>query len=188
MSYDNNVKFPEVHLEYPGWVRRKVDWLRPRFGDRDRMRTALDVAHENVLQTGGLPFGAAIFDDTTGMLLAVGMNCVDACGSSVMHAEVVAIMLTQAKLGRTDLGPPGKCALYSSCEPCVMCLGAILWSGIPRVVWSARQDDADRAGFPTGLSSEPLIEQMRNGGITLDAAVLRDEGRALLDSNRQRRS
>jgi tRNA(Arg) A34 adenosine deaminase TadA len=188
MSYENNVRFPEVHLEYPGWVRRKVDWLRPRFGDRDRMRVALDVARENAMQTGGAPFGAAVFDDTSGMLISIGMNCVASCGTSVMHAEIVAIMMAQKKLGMAALPDSPPCSIDSSCEPCPMCLGAVLWSGARRLVWGALRDDALRAGFDPGPALQPLFERLGNDDIALVSGALRDEAREILEVNRPRRA
>ena len=188
MSYDNNVRFPELLLEYPGWVRRKVDWLRPALGDRDRIRVALDVAHENVMQGSGAPFGAAIFEQHTGVLLAVGMDRVDALRSSTLHAAITAIMFAQAKLATTRLASSthGSWSLYASAEPCTMCMAAIFQSGITRVVWSALHEDAARTGFNYHAALPQLLDYMRVHGIDTLPAVLRDEGRALLHSCRRR--
>ena len=106
-SYDNNVRFPEIHLDYPGWVRRKVDWLRPFAGDRDRIRVAIDVARENVLQGSGGPFGAAIFEEESGRLVAIGINRVVPLNNSVLHAEVFGFMMAQATLGSFTLAAEG---------------------------------------------------------------------------------
>jgi tRNA(Arg) A34 adenosine deaminase TadA len=188
MSYDNGVRFPEVKIEYPGWVRRKVDWLRPRAGDRDRMRVAIDIATENVLQGSGGPFGAAIFEAATGKLVAVGMNRVVPLNNSTLHAEVFAFMMAQAVLESFTLGgnsrPPH--VLYSSCEPCAMCLGAALWSGVSRVVWSALREDANRLGFDEGPVFPESHAYLTERGIALDGGVLRDEGREVLELYRGR--
>ena len=183
MSYENNVRFPEIAIEYPGWVRRKVDWLRPQAGDRDRMRVAIDVARENVLQGSGGPFGAAIFEEDTGRLVAVGMNRVVPLNNSVLHAEVFAFMMAQAVRGSYTLGGDAQPVhvLYTSCEPCAMCLGAPLWSGVRRVVWSALREDANRLSFDEGPVFPESYEYLRARGIDFEGGVLREEGREILE-------
>jgi tRNA(Arg) A34 adenosine deaminase TadA len=187
-SYDNNLRFPEIHLEYPGWVRRKVDWLRPYAGDRDRTRVAIEVARENVLQGSGGPFGAAIFEEDSGRLVAVGVNRVVPLNNSVLHAEVFAFMMAQAALGSFTLAADGMPShtLYSSCEPCAMCLGAAQWSGVRRVVWSAMRDDARRLNFDEGPVFPESYEYLRERGMSFDGGVLRDEGRSVLEEYRSK--
>jgi tRNA(Arg) A34 adenosine deaminase TadA len=183
VGYENNVAFPSIAIEYPGWVRRKVDWLRPRLGDRDRMRVAIDVACENVLQGSGGPFGAAIFEEETGRLIAVGVNLVVPLNNSCLHAEMVAFMMAQAARGSFTLGGADQPAhaLYTSCEPCAMCLGATLWSGVRRVVWSALREDANRLSFDEGPVFPESYEYLRARGIDFAGGVLRDEGRDVLE-------
>src|SRR5688572_8432793 len=84
------VIFPEVTMEYPGWVRRQVDWTRTYPGQRDRMRVALAIARLNVEQKTGGPFGAAVFEAETGRLISIGMNQVIALSSTLFHAEMMA--------------------------------------------------------------------------------------------------
>lgn len=175
-------EFPELKIEYPGWARRQVDWRREYHGDRDRMRVALAVAEQNVLQKSGGPFGAAIFETATGRLVSVGMNLVVPLNNSTLHAEIVAFMMAQARLGSYSLGAaglPGH-ALYTSCEPCAMCLGATLWAGVHRVAWSASREDAKRLGFDEGPVFPESYEYLRERGIEFAEGVLREEGRAVL--------
>lgn len=174
--------FPSLSIEYPGWARRHIDWQRPLHGDRDRMRVALEVARENILQRTGGPFGAAIFEEESGRLVSVGMNQVVPLSNSVLHAELVAFMMAQARLGTYTLRAEGLPAhvLYTSCEPCAMCLGATLWAGVQRVVWSAGREDADRASFDEGPVFPESYEYLRARGIEFQGGVLREEGREVL--------
>lgn len=187
-NYDSNVQFPEIHIDYPGWVRRKVDWLRPHPGDRDRMRVAIELARENVLQGSGGPFGAAIFEEDSGRLVAIGINRVVPLNNSSLHAEVFAFMMAQAVRGSFTLGGDDmpSHALYTSCEPCAMCLGATLWSGVRRVVWSALREDANRISFDEGPVFPESYDYLRARGIEFEGGVLRDEGRAVLEEYRAR--
>lgn len=70
--------------------------------------------------------------------------------------------------------------LYSSCEPCAMCLGAILWSGVPRVVYAARREDAEAIGFDEGPVFPASVAYLRDRGIVLEPGPLREEAAAVL--------
>lgn len=146
------------------------------------MRVALTCARENVLRGTGGPFGAAIFDADSGRLVSVGVNLVVPLNNSSLHAEIVAFMMAQAALGTYTLQsadlPPHE--LYTSCEPCAMCLGAVLWSGVRRVVWSATRDDADSISFDEGPVFAASYEYLRARGIEFRGGVLRDDGRDVL--------
>ena len=180
--------FPELRIDYPGWVRRHVDWRCELHGDRDRMRVALDLARENVLQRTGGPFGAAIFEAGSGRLVSVGLNQVVPLHNSALHAELMAFMMAQARVGSYTLRAEGLPAhvLYTSCEPCAMCLGGALWAGVVRVVWSAAREDAGRAGFDEGPVFPESYEYLRARGIDFRGGVLREEGREVLQLYRGR--
>lgn len=182
-----NETFPEVRIDYPGWARRHIDWQRAYHGDRDRMRVAIEVARENVLQKTGGPFGAAIFEEPGGLLVSVGMNLVVPLQNSTLHAEIVAFMMAQARRASYTLGAEGMPAhvLYTSCEPCAMCLGATLWSGVTRVVWSATREDANRISFDEGPVFAESYAYLRARGLEFEGGVLRDEGREALQLYRQ---
>lgn len=175
-------RMPHLRIACPPWVDELLDWDRTYEDDEARMRVALACARENVLRQTGGPFGAAIFDHTTGRLVAVGVNLVVPLNNSSLHAEIVAFMMAQSVLGtytlqRNDLRPH---ELYTSCEPCAMCLGAVLWSGVRRVVWSALREDADSISFDEGPVFTASYDYLRARGITFDGAVLRAEGRDVL--------
>lgn len=101
----------------------------------------IQLATENVAQGGG-PFGALIVRD--GALIAEGQNRVTASLDPTAHAEVVAIRSACQAVGDFSLAGA---VLYTSCEPCPLCLSAALWARVDRIVFAADRDDAARGGF-----------------------------------------
>ena len=110
-------------------------------GHEDFMRQAIALAEENI-RNGGGPFGAVIVKD--GKVVATGANRVTANNDPTAHAEVSAIRAACTKLGTFDLSG---CVIYTSCEPCPMCLGAIYWAHIDKIYYGANQYDAARIDF-----------------------------------------
>lgn len=110
-------------------------------GHDDFMRQAIALAVENV-KNGGGPFGAVIVKD--GRVVATGVNRVVPNNDPTAHAEVNAIRAACVKLGTFNLSG---CVLYTSCEPCPMCLGAIYWAHIDKIYYGATQYDAAAVGF-----------------------------------------
>jgi len=105
------------------------------------MRQAIELAIDNVRRGGG-PFGALVEKD--GVVVATGVNQVTRHNDPTAHAEVVAIREACRVIGSFQLAG---CHLYTSCEPCPMCLGAIYWARPARVFFAATHDDAAAAGF-----------------------------------------
>ena len=105
------------------------------------MREAIRLSDENV-KNGGGPFGAVIVKN--GEIIATGVNRVTANNDPTAHAEVSAIRAAGQKLGTFDLSG---CDIYTSCEPCPMCLGAIYWAHLDRMYYACNKDDAADAGF-----------------------------------------
>lgn len=105
------------------------------------MRRAIALAVENV-KNGGGPFGAVVAKD--GEIVAEGVNRVTANHDPTAHAEVSAIRAAARALGDFNLSG---CEIYSSCEPCPMCLGAIYWAHLDRLYYGGTQRDAAKAGF-----------------------------------------
>lgn len=105
------------------------------------MRYAIRLASENV-ENGGGPFGAVIAKD--GEILATGVNRVTANCDPTAHAEVSAIRAAAQRLGTFDLSGY---EIYTSCEPCPMCLGAIYWAHLDKIYYGNNKDDAARIGF-----------------------------------------
>ena len=107
----------------------------------DFMRQAIALAVENI-KNGGGPFGAVIVKD--GKVVATGANRVTANNDPTAHAEVSAIRAACTKLGTFDLSG---CVIYTSCEPCPMCLGAIYWAHLDKIYYGANQYDAAEIDF-----------------------------------------
>lgn len=105
------------------------------------MRKAIELSIRNVAEGGG-PFGAVIAKD--GEIIATGVNRVTAEHDPTAHAEVSAIRAASKKLGTFDLSG---CEIYTSCEPCPMCLGAIYWARLDRMYYGNDKHDAAAVGF-----------------------------------------
>jgi guanine deaminase len=106
------------------------------------MRQAIDLAVENVRTLRGGPFGALVVKD--GQLIATGVNAVTSSNDPTAHAEVMAIRNACRVLGSFQLS---RCQIYTSCEPCPMCLGAIYWARPERFYFACRREDAATHGF-----------------------------------------
>lgn len=174
---------PVVHIEYPPWVNEVIDWERPYHSDEDRMRLAIAVAKENVERGTGGPFGAAIFETLSGRLVSVGMNSVVRLNNCTLHGEMVAFMMAQQRVGSYTLNAPmlPRHELYTSCEPCAMCLGTTLWSGVQRVVYGATREDATILNFEEGPVFPESYKYLEDRGIEIVRQVMRDEARAILE-------
>jgi tRNA(Arg) A34 adenosine deaminase TadA len=179
---------PVVHIEYPDWVDEVIDWEKPYHSDNDRMRLAIAVAQENVDRGTGGPFGAAIFESVSGRLVSVGMNSVVRLNNCTLHGEMVAFMMAQQRIGSYTLNSPllPRHELYTSCEPCAMCLGTTLWSGVQRVVYAATREDASILNFEEGPVFPESYKYLEDRGIEIVRNVMRDEGRAVLELYRSR--
>lgn len=110
--------------------------------DRKFLLEAIALAKEGVEKGAGGPFGCVIVKD--GMIVGKGHNQVTSTNDPTAHAEVMAIRDACAKLGAYQLTG---CDLYTSCEPCPMCLGAIYWARPRRVIYACTRDEAAGAGF-----------------------------------------
>jgi len=119
----------------------------------DFMARAIQLAVENVLSGQGGPFGAVIVKD--GNILAEGANRVTLTNDPTAHAEVLAIREACKKLGLFELT---SCDLYTSCEPCPMCLGAIYWARLSRVYFGGLAADAAHAGFDDSFIYREIAE------------------------------
>lgn len=179
---------PIIHIEYPSWVDELIDWNRAYGADHDRMRLAIEVARANVERGTGGPFGAAIFESVSGKLVSVGMNSVVRYDNCTLHGEMVAFMMAQRRVGSFTLKSAGlpRHELYTSCEPCAMCLGTTLWSGVERVVYGATREDASLLNFEEGPVFPESYKYLEDRGIEIVRNVLRDEARAILELYRSR--
>ncbi|MES2919767.1 MAG: nucleoside deaminase [Pseudomonadota bacterium] len=159
------------------------DWLNPAdppvfAGEEEAMAYAVELSRRNVAEGGG-PFAALVLD-AQGCLVTAGVNRVVDQGNSVLHAEMVALMLAQQKLGTHDLRRAGELTLITSCAPCAMCLGAIPWSGVARVVCGARGEDAEAIGFDEGDKPAEWTQKLARRDIEVVEDVQRDAAAAVL--------
>ena len=177
---------PIVHVEYPDWVDAVVSWDQAYATDVSRMKLAIAVARVNVERSTGGPFGAAIFEAVSGRLVAVGMNSVVRLNNCTLHGEMMAFMMAQNRVSSFTLNAPHLPVheLFTSCEPCAMCLGATLWSGVQRVVYGATREDASRLNFEEGPVFPESYKYLEERGIRIERNVLRDEARAVLEMYR----
>ncbi len=183
MSKARSGKPLAVSITLPRWVPGLIGDLPPCCTDEDKMRLVISLARENVRHATGGPFGAAVFQQSGSTLVAVGVNSVERLHNSMLHAEVMALMLAEARLRSYTLGVPGfpPHELITSCAPCAMCLGAALWSGVRRIVYGASRADATRLGFEEGPVFPESYRYLEARGIEITHGVLADDARAVFE-------
>ena len=147
------------------------------------MHVAIAVARANVERETGGPFGAAIFESNSGRLVAVGMNSVVRLNNCTLHGEMVAFMMAQRRVESFTLKSPELPSheIFTSCEPCAMCLGATLWSGVRRMVFGAGREDASTLLFDEGPVFPESYKYLEDRGIAIVRNMLRDDARAVLE-------
>jgi guanine deaminase len=126
-------------------VKKKGNTGKKTEDERALLMHAIRLA-ESGISDGGGPFGAVI--TKSGEIISEAYNMVVLSGDPTAHAEIIAIRKAAVALGSYDLSG---CVIYSSCEPCPMCLGAIYWSGIKRVVYASDSSQAASYGFSDSL-------------------------------------
>jgi len=139
------------------------------------MRQAIALAQENV-RNGGGPFAAVIAKN--GALIATGANRVTATNDPTAHAEVVAIREACKRLETFQLD---HCELFTTCEPCPMCLGAIYWARPAKVYYAATAADAAAAGFDDAFIYRELAVPRDQRSIPMDQ-MLRDEASTIFQA------
>ena len=172
----------EIQVTLPGWVAGLVDYDHPYASDDERMRLAVRLSRANVEHGTGGPFGAAVFERGTGRLVAVGVNGVTRLNNSAAHAEMLALQLAERRVVSYTLAADGHPAheLFTSCAPCAMCLGAILWSGVTRLVCGALREDAEQVHFDEGPVFAESYAYLRARGVEIVTGVEREAARAVL--------
>jgi len=168
-------------FELPAWVEPFLqDWPEPLSTISERMRLAIALSKENIMQETGGPFAAVVVNEQTGQLVAVGINLVTTSGLSMAHAEIVALSLAQTALGEWNLSNAGPLQLVTTCEPCAMCFGAVPWSGVKSLICGARKKDAEAAGFDEGDKPDQWVRSLQRRGIVVQSSVLRAEAASVL--------
>ncbi len=141
--------------------------------DREYMQMAVEKAHEGIA-AGQTPFAAVIV--RAGKVVAAAHNTVWRDTDPTAHAEVNAIRQAARALGGIDLGG---CEMFTTCEPCPMCLSAIHWSKIARVVYGATIADAAGAGFSELLVGAAKLAEMSGSPLRVEALPACEDCRAL---------
>ncbi|MBI5802756.1 MAG: nucleoside deaminase [Verrucomicrobia bacterium] len=129
---------------------------------------ALRLAREHA-RSGGGPFGAVITNGSE--IISSGGNQVTRANDPTAHAEIVAIRAACQRLGTFRLDG---CVLYASCEPCPMCLAAIYWARIPRVIFAATRADAAQAGFDDAAIYAELARPLAERTVRMEHASVAD--------------
>ena len=163
----------------PDWMKMFLEDKKGREykTDNDKMELAIKLSELNVVNKTGGPFGSAVFDINTGKLVAAGVNIVLPEKSSFAHGEIMAIMMSQKKINDFDLGINGrKTVLVSNADPCAMCYGALIWSGISEMICGARGEDVERlTGFDEGPLHPDWVNEAGKRGISIKRDILREK-------------
>ena len=169
-------------IELPKWLEKFVTEAATGNyqSDADKVTVAINAARMNVDSNSGGPFGAAVFN-STGQLVSVGVNLVEPNCCSVLHAEVVALMLAQAAVKSFTLDRGEQFVLATSAAPCVMCFGAVHWSGVKRLVVSANKSDVEAIGFDEGPIPADWIARLAQSGIAVVEGCLREQAVSVLN-------
>ena len=139
------------------------------------LRKAIAVGREGMRAGRGGPFGAVVVRD--GKIVGQSSNCVTSSQDPTAHAEVMAIRAACRNLDSFELTG---CTLYTSCEPCPMCFGAIYWARLDRVFYAAFHSDAAEADFDDSFIYQELEKSPQNRNIPMQQ-LLRKEGISLFD-------
>lgn len=169
---------PHLTIVLPEWLAEMNRHAPDVEGEEQVMQLLLQTVQQNIADGGG-PFAAAVLDPQ-GRLLSIAANRVVQLHSSLWHAEMLALLLAQRRIGQHQLSNLGACTLVSSCEPCAMCLGAIPFAGIRRLVCAARGEDAEAISFDEGCKPQDWQAGLRSRGISIRTDLLRESARQLL--------
>ena len=178
-----------VTIVLPDWLAGYEKELKDKefTSDEEMMAIAIELSAKNVAANTGGPFGCAIFEKDVGSgkskLFSCGVNRVVPLNNSTLHGEMVAIQFAQKKLSSFSMkqGASGKeYIMCSSCEPCAMCLGGTLWSGVSKLVTSATKADAEAIGFNEGPVFDESYKQLEEAGCAVQRNVLREAGAKVL--------
>lgn len=142
----------ESHSQVNGYIMKRTlnETFKISKEDRKFMEMAIRLSEENI-DSGGGPFGAVIVRE--GEIIATGANHVVPDNDPTAHAEVVAIRNACRKLGTFQLTG---CTIYSSCEPCPMCLSALYWAGVERICYGNTKEDAKAIDFDDSFIYDQL--------------------------------
>ena len=143
--------------------------------DHEYLRQAIELSKQGILSNEGGPFGAIVVKND--VVIGRGFNRVTSTSDPTAHAEIVAIRDACQHLNSFQLED---CTIYSSCEPCPMCLGAIYWARPSRLVFACTREDAASIGFDDDFIYNEINVNYQNRKITTEN-LLRDEGYEIMN-------
>ncbi len=163
----------EKQLYLPKWIK-DIDTSSPLKTDKAKMDFCIDLANRNIQNNTGGPFGAAIFNMETDELISIGVNVVVEQTCSSAHAEVIALMLAQEKIKNHRL-EPAEYVIFSSAQPCIMCFGAVMWSGVKKLIFGATKADVESiTGFDEGPSIPNWDKELIDRNIEVVSGYMRE--------------
>lgn len=174
-----------IELSQPDWLRGWMARPAPSNNDDAQLLEVLALAHEHVERDGGGPFAAAVFRIDNGERLGAAVNTTIASHCAAAHAELQALSLAQQWIGSHTL-EENPCVLVSSSAPCTMCLGAIAWSGVRRLVFATTRVDVEAIGFDEGPATPSWRQELQFRGIEVRGPLLRARGQAILRRYQER--
>jgi tRNA(Arg) A34 adenosine deaminase TadA len=174
--------YAQIHLTLPPWIHDALDPQTVCADDEAKVALAIELSRLNIAHASGGPFGAAVFDETSGRLIGIGVNRVLTQTCSVAHAETMAYMTAQSRTQHARLNEDGaRIVLATSSQPCCMCYGATFWAGIDTLLIGARSDDVmELTAFDEGPLPADWIGELEKRGIAVRRDILRDQARAVL--------
>ena len=174
--------YAQIHLPLPAWIHDAVDPQTVCVDDASKVALAIELSRQNIAHESGGPFGAAVFDEATGRLIAIGVNRVLQQSCTVAHAEMMAYMTAQSRMQRSRLNEDGmRIVLATSSQPCCMCYGATFWAGIDTLLIGARSEDVEEfTEFDEGPLPADWVGELEQRGIAVRRDILRDQARAVL--------
>lgn len=171
------INFPDWLISLEKRISQENKWSDPQTA----VHLTLEVLKEVIERKSGGPFAASIWEKD-GSCIALGINLVLPSGFSFAHAEMLAISRAQQTLGLVDLSLHSRpLVLVSSCEPCAMCYGGTLWSGVNELYYSATKEDAESIGFHEGRKPCDWVEACFEQGVLVHPEIDREKGAQLLN-------
>lgn len=168
-------------LILPEWILSETNYQTVKKTDAEKTDFVLDLVIKNIEHKTGGPFAAAIFNKETHELISAGVNLVVEQSCSPAHAEIVAIIMAQEKLKKFRLDD-NNYALVSSAQPCAMCTGAIVWSGVKTLIYCATKEDVESiVGFDEGPVHPDWIEEYNKRGIEVFGKINHKKSREVLE-------
>ncbi|MDP2228772.1 MAG: nucleoside deaminase [Moraxellaceae bacterium] len=166
-------------IALPDWLPSFLATREQPEDDAARLSEVIALSAENVARGSGGPFAAAVYDEESGERLAAAVNVVIPSHCAAAHAETLALSLAQQACATHTLAVR-RCVLVTSAEPCAMCLGAICWSGVVRVLYAATRADVEATGFDEGPRPARWKAALISRGIAVTGPLQRRDAAAVL--------